>query len=64
MANRMKVDCRKYLSGKRCTMAISGALDEIVKLGSLNTKMHNDHKPEGEREIKDWIRSNAEAAND
>jgi hypothetical protein len=64
MANRMKVDCRKYPSDKGCTVAISGALDEIVELGWLHAKMHHDHKAEEEKEIKEWIRSNAEAAND
>jgi hypothetical protein len=64
MANRVKVDCRKYPSDKGCTVAISGALDEVVELGWLHAKMHHDHKVEEEKEIKNWIRNNAEAVND
>jgi hypothetical protein len=64
MANRFKVDCRKYPSEKGCTVAITGALEEVVELGWLHAKMHHPHKGEEEKGIKDWIRSNAEAAND
>jgi hypothetical protein len=64
MANRFKVDCRKYPSDKGCTLVISGALDEVVELGWLHAKMHHAHKEEEEKELKDWIRNNAEAAND
>jgi hypothetical protein len=64
VANRFKVDCRKYPSDKACTVTISGALEEVVELGWLHAKMHHAHKDEEEKGIKDWIRSNAEAAND
>lgn len=64
MANRVKVDCRKYPSDKNCTLAISGSLDEVVELGWLHAKMHHAHKDEEEQGLKEWIRSNAEAAND
>jgi hypothetical protein len=64
MANRFKVDCRKYPSEKGCTVAITGALEEVVELGWLHAKMHRVHKDEEERGIKDWKRNNAEAAND
>ena len=64
MANRFKVDCRKYPSDKGCTVVISGALDEVVELGWLHAKMHHAHKDEEEKTIRDWIRSNAEVAND
>jgi hypothetical protein len=64
MANRVKVDCRKYPSEKGCTVAISGSSEEIVELGWLHAKMHHAHKDEEEKGIKDWIKSNAEAAND
>ena len=60
MANRFKVDCRKYPSEKGCTVAITGALEEVVELGWLHAKMHHAHKDEEEKGIKDWIRSNAE----
>ena len=62
MANRFKVDCRKYPSEKGCTVAITGALEEVVELGWLHAKMHHAHKDEEEKGIKDWIRSNVEAA--
>jgi hypothetical protein len=64
MANRFKVDCRKFPSDKGCTVAISGALEEVVELGWLHAKVHHEHKEEEEKEIKNWIRGNAEAAND
>jgi hypothetical protein len=64
MANRSKVDCRKYSSDKGCTVAITGALEEVVELGWLHAKMHHAHKDEEEKGMRDWIRSNAEAAND
>ena len=64
MANRVKVDCRKYPSDKNCTLAISGSLDEVVELGWLHAKMHHAHKDEEEQGLKEWIRSNAEAASD
>jgi hypothetical protein len=64
MANRVKVDCRKYPSEKACSVTISGALEEVMELGWLHAKMHHAHKDEEEREIKEWIRSNAEAATD
>src|SRR5262245_54442345 len=64
MANRFKVDCRKYPSDKACTLTFSGALEEVVELGWLQAKMHHAHKDEEEKGIKDWIRSNAEEAND
>jgi hypothetical protein len=64
MANRFRVDCRKYPSEKGCAVAITGALEEVVELGWLHAKMHHAHKDEEEKGITDWIRSNAEAAND
>jgi len=64
MANRFKVDCRKYPSEKGCTVAITGALEEVVELGWLHAKMHRAHKDEEEKGTKDWKRNNAEAAND
>jgi hypothetical protein len=64
MANRFKVDCRKFPSDKGCTVAISDALEEVVELGWLHAKVHHEHKEEEEKEIKNWIRGNAEAAND
>ncbi|OGQ83228.1 MAG: hypothetical protein A3G40_02875 [Deltaproteobacteria bacterium RIFCSPLOWO2_12_FULL_57_22] len=64
MATRVKVDCRKYPSEKGCTVAITGSLEEIVELGWLHAKMHHDHKDDEEKGLKDWIRTNAEAAND
>jgi len=64
MAKRVKVDCRKYPSDKGCSVAISGSLEEVVELGWLHAKMHHAHKADEEKGIKDWIRSNAEAAND
>jgi len=64
MADRFKVDCRKYPSEKACTVTISGALEEVVELGWLHAKMHHAHKDEEEKEIKEWIRGNAEKASD
>ncbi len=52
MANRFKVDCRKYPSEKGCTVAITGALEEVVELGWLHAKMHHAHKDEEEKESK------------
>ena len=57
-------ESHKYPSDKACTVAITGALEEVVELGWLHAKMHHAHKDEEEKGIKDWIRSNAEAAND
>jgi hypothetical protein len=64
MADRYKVDCRKYPSDQACTVTISGSIDEVVDLGWLHAKMHHEHEDEDEKGIKDWIRSNAEAASD
>jgi hypothetical protein len=64
MANRFKVDCRKYPSDQGCTVVISGVLEEVVELGWLHAKMHHAHKDEEEKGLKDWIRNNAEPAND
>jgi hypothetical protein len=64
MADRFKVDCRKYPSDKACTITISGSLEEVVELGWLHAKVHHAHKDEEETAIKEWIRSNAEAASD
>ena len=64
MAQRVKVDCRKFPSEKSCTVAISGSVDEVAELGWLHAKMHHAHKDEEEKGIKDWIRTNAEPVND
>jgi len=64
MADRYTVDCRKLPSDKDCTVTISGSIDEVVDLGWLHAKMHHEHEDEDEKGIKDWIRSNAEAASD
>jgi hypothetical protein len=64
MAQRVKIDCRKYPSDKGCTVAITGSVDEVVELGWLHAKMHHDHKDEEEKGLKDWIRANAEPSND
>lgn len=64
MADRYKVDCRKYPSDQACTITISGSLDEVVELGWLHAKMHHAHKDEEEKNLKEWIRNNAEGAGD
>jgi hypothetical protein len=64
MAKRVRVDCRKYPSENNCTVAISGSPKEVVELGWLHAKIHHVHKDDEEKGIKDWILSNAEAAND
>ena len=64
MAQRVKVDCRKYPSDKGCTVTISGSVEEVVELGWLHAKMHHAHKGEEEKELKDWIRGNAEPSSD
>jgi hypothetical protein len=64
MANRVKVDCRKYPSDKGCTITVSGSLEEVVELGWLHAQVHHAHKDDEEKAIKEWIRANAEAAND
>ena len=64
MANRVKVDCRKYPSEKGCSVTIAGTVEEVVELAWVHAKTHHGHKPEEEKELKDWIRNNAEAAND
>jgi hypothetical protein len=53
VANRVKVDCRKYPSDKACTVTISGALEEVVELGWLHAKTHHAHKDEEKKGIKD-----------
>ena len=64
MAERYKVDCRKYPSDQGCTVTISGNLDEVVELGWLRAKVHHAHKDDEEKGLKDWIRTNAEKATD
>src|SRR5262245_33397723 len=63
ISNRFKVDSRKYPSEKGCTVAITGALEEVVELGWLHAQMHRAQRRR-RKGIKDWIRNNAEAAND
>ena len=38
MADRYKVDCRKFPSDQGCTVTISGSIDEVVELGWLHAK--------------------------
>jgi len=64
MAQRVKVDCRKYPSDQGCTVTISGSVDEVVELAWLHAKMHHAHKDEEEKGLKDWIRGNAEPSSD
>lgn len=64
MAKRVKVDCRKYPSEQGCTVTISGSVDEVVELGWLHAKMHHAHKGGEEKDLKNWIRANAEPASD
>jgi hypothetical protein len=64
MADRYKVDCRKFPSDQGCTVTISGSIDEVVELGWLHAKTHHAHKDEEEKEIREWIRSNAETGSD
>jgi predicted small metal-binding protein len=64
MADRVRVDCRKYPSEKGCTVAVSGTLEEVVELAWLHAKMHHDHEDNEEKDVKDWIRANAEPAED
>jgi hypothetical protein len=64
MADRYKVDCRKFPSDQGCTITISGSIDEVVELGWLHAKTHHAHKDDEETGIKEWIRGNAEAASD
>jgi hypothetical protein len=64
MADRFKIDCRKYPSDQGCTVTISGALEEVVELGWLHAKVHHAHKDEEEKGLKDWIRSTAEKSHD
>jgi predicted small metal-binding protein len=64
MADRVRVDCRKYPSEKGCTVAVSGTLEEVVELAWLHAKMHHDHRDNEEKDIKEWIRANVEPAHD
>jgi hypothetical protein len=45
-------------------VTISGTLDEVVELGWLHAKVHHSHKDAEEKELKGWIRANAEKAKD
>jgi hypothetical protein len=56
MAERYKVDCRKFPSDQGCTVTISGSIDEVVELGWLHAKTHHAHKDDEETGIKEWIR--------
>ena len=44
MADRYRVDCRKFPSDQGCTVAISGSIDEVIELGWLHAKTHHAHK--------------------
>jgi hypothetical protein len=55
---------QKISQQKGLPVARTGALEAVVELGWLHAKMHHAHKDEEEKGIKDWIRNNAEAAND
>ena len=53
MAERFKIDCRKYPSDQGCTVTISGALEEVVELGWLHAKVHHAHKDAEEKDLKE-----------
>ena len=55
---------QKYPSDKGCTVVISGALEEVVELGWLHAKMHHAHKDAEEKDLREWIRGNAEPSAD
>jgi uncharacterized Fe-S cluster-containing radical SAM superfamily protein len=55
---------QKISSDQGCTVTISGSIDEVVELGWLHAKTHHVHKDDEQTGIKEWIRGNAEAAND
>jgi hypothetical protein len=46
------------------TVTIAGSVDEVVELGWLHAKMHHAHKDGEEKDLKNWIRTNAEPATD
>lgn len=64
MADRVKVDCRKLPSDQPCTVTIAGSVDEVVELGWLHAKTHHQHKDNEEKDLKNWIRTNAQPAAD
>ena len=64
MAQRVKVDCRKHPSAQGCTIAISGTPEEVAELGWIHAKLHHKHKDDEEKDIKGWIRANAEPTGD
>ena len=64
MADRVQVDCRKLPSDQPCTVTIAGSMDEVVELGWLHAKTHHKHKDNEEKDLKNWIRTNAEPTAD
>ena len=49
MAERFKIDCRKYPSDQGCTVFISAGLEEVVELGWLHAKLHHADKDKRKR---------------
>jgi hypothetical protein len=64
MTERVQVDCRKLPSDQPCTVTIAGSVDEVVELGWLHAKTHHQHKDNEEKDLKNWIRTNAEPTAD
>ena len=56
MADRYKIDCRKFPSDQGCTVTISGSIDEVVELGWLHAKTHmrtrTTNKPESKNGLE------------
>ena len=64
MAEKRKViDCRLFPSEKNCTLAISGADEEVLDLAVLHaTTVHgHENKPELREQIRSMLKDESEA---
>ena len=60
---RKVIDCRLFPSEKNCTLAISGAEEEVLDLAVLHaTTVHgHENKPELREQIRSMLKDESEA---
>jgi predicted small metal-binding protein len=60
---RKVIDCRDYPSEKNCTLAISGAEDEVLETAVLHAASVHGHKntPELREQLRSMLKDEGEA---
>jgi hypothetical protein len=57
-SKRVVADCRKFPSKKKCTLAISGKMNEVFPVAAYHAIKHHGHKntPKFRRELRAFIK--------